>query len=181
MHFVRYQMYEHITGFLDSLPNNLTVAEFGNSNYILQNKFKDKFDFKVFTYPPYDIRKLDIPDNSYDIVIIDMVLEHIDDFLGALRELHRVVRPNGWLIVTMPFLYRLHGQPSDYWRFTRYGLKALLSSFFNYAESYSWGNKQYAKYHLDDEYMEYDEAIRKGFDLSNTDEFQITVWGYARK
>ena len=54
------------------------------------------------------------------------LLEHVlyPDLL--LAEIHRVLRVDGRLVIAVPFLYRIHGDPSDYFRYTRFALQALL-------------------------------------------------------
>ena len=49
-----------------------------------------------------DICKLDIPDNSFDVVMAFHVLEHVDSDICAMRELHRVLSPNGVAILCVP-------------------------------------------------------------------------------
>ena len=54
----------------------------------------------------------------YDRIIIFNVLEHVSDLKVALKNLHRLLGNNGELIGSTPFLYRVHGAPKDYSRFT---------------------------------------------------------------
>jgi SAM-dependent methyltransferase len=49
-----------------------------------------------------DIIYLPLPDASYDVVIANHVLEHIDDDRQAMRELFRVLRPGGTALLTVP-------------------------------------------------------------------------------
>jgi len=42
-------------------------------------------------------------DGAFDAVISLDVLEHVPDFRAALREFARVLRPGGWLVLTVPF------------------------------------------------------------------------------
>jgi SAM-dependent methyltransferase len=49
-----------------------------------------------------DVQKLAFPDNSFDIVTSTEVFEHIPDDLAGFRELHRVLRPGGLFIFTVP-------------------------------------------------------------------------------
>lgn len=48
-----------------------------------------------------------LPDASFDLVTCLDVIEHIDDDIGALRELRRLTRPGGTLLVTVPAYPRL--------------------------------------------------------------------------
>ena len=57
-------------------------------------------------YSPADL-KLNIEDtglegNSYDLIICNHVLEHVSDYMKALRELHRIIRPAGKVIISFP-------------------------------------------------------------------------------
>ena len=61
---------------------------------------------------------LPFEDNSFDTVICFNTLEHIYDATAVLAELHRVVKPGGLVHVTVPFMFRIHGHPDDYFRAT---------------------------------------------------------------
>ena len=49
-----------------------------------------------------DIQSTGLPDNSYDVVIANHVLEHVSDYNLALREVARILRPDGILICSFP-------------------------------------------------------------------------------
>ena len=49
-----------------------------------------------------DIQSTGLKDSSYDVVIANHVLEHVDDFRIALREVHRILKPNGFFICSFP-------------------------------------------------------------------------------
>ena len=49
-----------------------------------------------------DIQDTKLPDESYDVVVCNHVLEHVDDFRKALRELYRIIRKGGKLICSFP-------------------------------------------------------------------------------
>ena len=49
-----------------------------------------------------DIRKLDVADNSYDVILCNHVLEHIQEDIVAMKELYRVLKPDGWAILQVP-------------------------------------------------------------------------------
>lgn len=54
-----------------------------------------------------DIHQLPFADNEFDALFCNHVLEHVDDDLQAMRELHRVLKPGGWGIVQIPLFYPL--------------------------------------------------------------------------
>jgi SAM-dependent methyltransferase len=64
-------------------------------------------------------------EESFDTIICTEVLEHTRHPFEAMREMARLLRPGGYLLVTVPFLYPLHEMPHDYWRFTPSGLVEL--------------------------------------------------------
>ncbi len=70
-----------------------------------------------------------IEDNSLDCVVVLEVLEHVKDPQKALSEIWRVLKPNGKIILSTPFIFHIHAEPHDYWRFTHYGLSLLLEAF----------------------------------------------------
>lgn len=67
-----------------------------------------------------------VPTDSVDSVLCSEVLEHVPHPERAMAEFGRIIRPGGALILTVPFLARLHEEPHDYYRYTRHGLRRLL-------------------------------------------------------
>lgn len=49
-----------------------------------------------------DIEDTQLPNESYDVIICNHVLEHVSDFRKALRELHRIVALDGMVIISFP-------------------------------------------------------------------------------
>ena len=75
-----------------------------------------------------DARTLPFADQSFDAVLCFQVLEHIDRPEAVIRELARVLKPGGLGLLSVPFCYNLHLEPHDFFRFSPYGLRALLES-----------------------------------------------------
>lgn len=63
---------------------------------------------------------------SYDGVICSQVLEHVFNPDLFLREIARVLKPGGELLLTVPFIWDEHEQPWDYARYSSFGLRSLL-------------------------------------------------------
>lgn len=69
--------------------------------------------------------KLPFPNESFDTILMTEVLEHISEPSGAFKEVYRVLKPDGHLILTTPQSWALHEAPYDYYRYTRCGLQYL--------------------------------------------------------
>jgi SAM-dependent methyltransferase len=69
--------------------------------------------------------RMPFEDASFDTVLSNQVLEHVPDPRALWADMVRVLRPGGNLIVTVPFSFRIHAAPHDYWRFTSYALREL--------------------------------------------------------
>ncbi len=65
-------------------------------------------------------------DESFDSAICTAVLEHLEEPEVALKECYRILRPEGIAIYTAPFIWHLHEEPRDFYRFSKYGLKYLF-------------------------------------------------------
>ncbi|GAA2533785.1 class I SAM-dependent methyltransferase [Mycolicibacterium diernhoferi] len=63
---------------------------------------------------------------SFDVVVLSDVLEHIAEPSNLLSEISRILKPGGRLILNVPFLYQLHETPHDYFRYTQYALDRLI-------------------------------------------------------
>jgi SAM-dependent methyltransferase len=77
----------------------------------------------------YDGHVLPFPDASFDAVLCTEVLEHIADPAETIREIHRVLKPAGRLVLTIPWSARFHYQPLDYHRYTPSMLTQLFAAF----------------------------------------------------
>jgi len=74
----------------------------------------------------YDGKNFPIEDSSFDHALCSQVLEHAFKPGTLIAEIHRILRPGGDLVLTVPFLWPEHEQPWDAGRFTSFGLVALL-------------------------------------------------------
>jgi SAM-dependent methyltransferase len=72
-----------------------------------------------------------LPDASFDVVLCTQVLEHVDDLELAVREIDRVLKPGGVVVVSVPFSYNEHGAPDDYRRFSRFGLAQVFDAGYS--------------------------------------------------
>lgn len=67
-------------------------------------------------------------DNSFDSAICTEVLEHLENPLDAIKECWRILKPYSFAIYTCPFIWHIHEQPRDFFRYSPYGLKYLFET-----------------------------------------------------
>lgn len=71
---------------------------------------------------------LPFDDESFDNIVCFEVLEHVFNFDQLVKEMHRVLRPGGKLLITVPFAFPEHETPYDFFRYTSFGLKKLFET-----------------------------------------------------
>jgi SAM-dependent methyltransferase len=93
----------------------------------------DTFDV-VDTFKPDivgDITKANdgIADSTYDCVVCLEVIEHTLNPFDTVKEVRRILRHEGYLLISAPLNWRIHGPIPDCWRITEHGWNALLRDF----------------------------------------------------
>lgn len=76
-----------------------------------------------------DAASLPFKDNSLDMLISESTLEHTLHAEEAMKEMRRVVRPGGFVYISIPFVMPFHASPNDYSRLTHEGLKQKFYDF----------------------------------------------------
>ncbi|MBW2183956.1 MAG: class I SAM-dependent methyltransferase [Deltaproteobacteria bacterium] len=73
-----------------------------------------------------DAKSLPIKSATLEVVMCNHVLEHDPEPNKIVEEIYRILIKGGVLIMSAPQMARLHGEPDDYYRFTKWGLEFLL-------------------------------------------------------
>lgn len=76
-----------------------------------------------------DVHRLSFEDESIGTVLAMDTLEHVRDPIRAVEEMHRVLRPDGVVLISSVMFFPIHAHPWDYWRFTPEGFAQLLAPF----------------------------------------------------
>lgn len=143
-------------------------------SFLTVDKYDVGIDFRQ--YPNSDYRKMTVPpltgieNAAFDYVISFQVIEHIKDDFGTLREIHRVLRPGGKLIITTP--NRNMSLTRNPWHVREYSVDEftnLLRSTFKQVESNGvFGNESVMEY-----YQKNKESVER---IAKFDIFNFQKW-----
>lgn len=77
----------------------------------------------------FDAHSIPFPDEYFDCVIIQAVLEHVVDPFKCVDEVYRVLKKNGVVYAETPFIAQVHMGKYDFHRFTHLGHRRLFRNF----------------------------------------------------
>jgi len=89
----------------------------------------DLFDRSDLIDYNYDVQELKFEDETFDIVVCNAILEHVENPEKAIRELSRVLKTGGFIWIEVPFNQPYHPSPGDFWRITPEGMKIWMRRF----------------------------------------------------
>ncbi len=135
----RVMKFEKFASYFSELPNGGTVLDYGSGDRPLEPMLAGKFDrYIAADYPATNAAHarrpdvvintdgLDLPDESVECVVLTEVLEHLYEPKLVLQEIHRLLKPGGTFIGTVPFAMNEHEQPYDFHRYTFFCLKTMF-------------------------------------------------------
>ncbi|RLG83522.1 MAG: hypothetical protein DRO40_04325 [Thermoprotei archaeon] len=124
---------ENIRRFAISLPSiNVRILDVGCGKKPYYKYFRSSYYVGIDKYSQEaDIiavaEKLPIRSSCFDIVLCTQVLEHVEQPIEALKEMERVLRDSGLLILSTHGFWIEEHEPEDYWRWTFQGLTKILN------------------------------------------------------
>lgn len=129
-------------------------------------------------YPEFDICA-PVSGRQYDIVLAEHVFEHLVHPHRAIKNVYAMLRPGGYFLITLPFLYKIHASPIDCTRWTPQGLGYLLEDGGFAPDAIrlgSWGNRQAVRLQLRGR-----NYCRRLHSLKNEPDYPVCVWALAQK
>lgn len=133
---LRKKIEEVVTQFIANNPNKLILADYGCGNkpyQVLIEPFVEKYigidlpENSIADIHISPLGKIELNDNSLDIVLSTQVLEHVESPMSYLLEAQRVLKKDGKLILSTHGYWMFHPDPTDYWRWTSTGLQKIVS------------------------------------------------------
>jgi SAM-dependent methyltransferase len=76
----------------------------------------------------YDGKKLPFNNQSFDAIVCFEVFEHVFNVEEVLSEIYRVLKPDGLLLISIPFAWDEHEIPYDFARYTSFGITHILNA-----------------------------------------------------
>lgn len=85
----------------------------------------------------YDSSHIDVIGNAYEVpaedniadaLVSSQVIEHLNRPVDAIQEMARLLKPQGVLFLSFPFLYPIHAAPHDYMRYTEHYINEILEA-----------------------------------------------------
>lgn len=115
---------------LKELGKDTLVLDLGSGSRRVDSR---AINFDIAPYPNVDVvgdgYNLPFRSEAFDFVILNTVLEHVRDPSGVLLEARRVLKKGGYIYATVPFMFKFHSSPEDYYRWTISGVSELFSTF----------------------------------------------------
>lgn len=140
MRLTRYTMYKRIAQiFPEQIKGKiLSISELGDMSFLVDKKNSEILEAM---YPEYDMQKLPFADETFDYVISDQVLEHLENPFIAVDESLRLLKKGGVAIHTSCFINYHHPSPKDFWRFSPDAFRFLCKDFSEIIQVGGWGNR----------------------------------------
>lgn len=135
---IRYTLFKTLKKSFNEISGTVLDFGCGSSPYKSSIKFEKYVgvDFANESHPVgnsvidifYDGSILPLEAESFDSIICTEVFEHIPNLDKILKELHRVLKHKGKILISVPFVWNEHEIPNDYQRFSRFGISLFLEN-----------------------------------------------------
>ena len=135
-YFIKKGVYQGVKRNSDELQGKLLDIGCGNKPYRdlftvfeyigidIENEAHDHTNDEVDVI--FDGRKIPFNDQSFDSVFSSEVFEHVFHLEELIQESNRVLKEEGKLLITLPFVWIEHEKPNDFARYTTFGIINLL-------------------------------------------------------
>ena len=108
-----------------ALPHEALILDVGAGHGDFADIFEGRsyFSLDIVPYAEVDLvcdLNLSIPfkAGTFDVVVLMNVLEHVYENRGLVKNIAKIIKPGGKLILTIPFLLKVHQAPFDFSRYT---------------------------------------------------------------
>jgi SAM-dependent methyltransferase len=134
----RWYVTRFVENVANSLPEGSAILDAGAGESVYK-KYFPHCDYKAidlavgesrWNYTNLDyvgsLHDMPIENEIFDAVLCTQVFEHLEWPRESAKEMHRVLKPDGKLYVTVPMAQNEHQVPYDFFRYTSYGLESIF-------------------------------------------------------
>jgi len=110
-------------------PYKNIFKDYVDSHFGIEEPIQNEAHYKEKTEVDLYCNFLDLDksyDNKYDTLLCNQVLEHVLETNKFISKCHNILKKDGYGIFTVPMTWKLHAEPYDYYRFTKYSLEKLF-------------------------------------------------------
>lgn len=127
---------------VQALPPSALILDVGAGHGDFADIFSGRnyFSLDIVPYQEVDLvcdlgQTVPFKENTFDVVVLMNVLEHVYENRALLHTIGKILKPGGKLILTVPFLLKVHQEPFDFARYTPYYLtNAAIEAGLSVAE-----------------------------------------------
>lgn len=164
---------EEILEYLDEHPQSY-VLNCGTGNTTLKDNRVVHLD--IFHYNIVDVisdaNNLPFKENSFDAIFCHAVLEHVKYPFEVAKQFSKILKPQGYLSASIPFLFPYHDVPDHYCNFSTSGIKVLFKNFTPIATGVLLG-PWYALYNIIGNYKKMLKRVYKDKPTSWLEKFRV--------
>lgn len=126
--------WKFLNGFVKGLPSNAKILDVGAGHGDFADIFEGRqnYSLDIVPYPEVDLvadlgEVNPFKNGAFDVVVLMNVLEHVYESRNLLKSIARIVAPGGSVVITVPFLLKVHQAPFDFARYTPYFIEKMAT------------------------------------------------------
>ena len=126
--------WKFLNGFVSKLPAEAKILDVGAGHGDFADIFEGRkyYSLDIVPYPEVDLvadlgAVNPFKDGAFEVVVLMNVLEHVYESRNLLKSIARIVSPGGSVVITVPFLLKVHQAPFDFSRYTPYFIEKMAA------------------------------------------------------
>ncbi len=126
--------WKFLNTFVSQLPAEAKILDVGAGHGDFADIFEGRkyYSLDIVPYPEVDLvadlgEVNPFKNSTFDVVVLMNVLEHVYESRNLLRSITRIVAAGGSVVITVPFLLKVHQAPFDFARYTPYFIEKMAA------------------------------------------------------
>lgn len=126
--------WKFLNAFVSKLPVDAKILDVGAGHGDFADIFEGRHYYSLDIVPYAEVDLVadlgdvnPFKDNAFDVVVLMNVLEHVYECQNLLKSIKRIVEANGSVVITVPFLLKVHQAPFDFARYTPYFIEKMAA------------------------------------------------------